>query len=164
MRDLTWSEARRLWDYDALTGVMTWRVDRHANKVAGKPVGALHHYGYLVTKHGGKQIPVHVLCWFWLNGEWPVFDIDHANGIGTDNRWHNLRLATPSENHANSWRPEKSSTGFKGVARERSGRYRASIKVAGRKVYLGMFDTAEAAHAVYAERARQVFGEYARCG
>jgi hypothetical protein len=90
--------------------------------------------------------------------------MDHANGDRGDNRIDNLREATQSQNSANSWRPHKSTTGFKGVSS--SGRktkpWAAHIKQHGKSQFLGRYDTPEAAHAAYAMKAVELFGEFAR--
>lgn len=84
--------------------------------------------------------------------------VDHINGDGLLNTRSNLRLATHSQNSANQRRGV-----FKGASWiERRGKWGASIKHNGKTIWLGTFDTAEEAHAVYCEKARELFGEFAR--
>lgn len=86
--------------------------------------------------------------------------IDHANGNKLDNRRSNLRLATNSQNAANMKKGKRSKTGFKGVDFVPAF-YKARIRVNGRLIRLGNFDTAEEAALAYNEAAKLHFGEYA---
>jgi len=97
-----------------------------------------------------------------MTSNWPPNVVDHTNLNGEDNRWTNLRLATYSQNAANSFaRP--SNVPLKGVTLEkRTGRYFARIKINYQNIHLGTFDTAEEAHAAYVAAAQKYFGEFAR--
>src|SRR6516162_1885974 len=97
------------------------------------------------------------LAVLWMTGRWPRKLVDHRNCIKSDDHWDNLRDATHSQNGANS----HARKGCKGVIRTR-GKYEARIKVNYRNIYLGRFDSAERAHAVYAAAAEKHFGEFAR--
>jgi hypothetical protein len=95
-----------------------------------------------------------------MTGAWPLFEIDHRNGIGTDNRWKNLRDGTRSFNIQNQRRARSDNkTGFLGVHRsgkkERKG-FVAKIQLDGKQRYLGVFSTAEAAHAAYLAAKRRI--------
>lgn len=88
--------------------------------------------------------------------------VDHINHDPLDNRRANLRLATPSQNNANSARRENR-TGYRGVYPHRqSGRYVAQISVAGRIKSLGLHDTPEAAALAYDRAATQTRIAFAR--
>lgn len=86
---------------------------------------------------------------------------DHISGDRLDNRDENLRPATPAQNTYNQRLRRRSVTGLKGVSPARD-KYRASIKVDGRRIHLGVFDTAEAAFKVYQGAASELHGEFAR--
>ena len=77
-----------------------------------------------------------------------------------NNRMSNLRIATRSQNVANSCR--SSASGIKGAYAKRNGRWHAQIRANGKLRHLGTFATAEAAGNAYAEAAREAFGEFAR--
>jgi hypothetical protein len=99
-----------------------------------------------------------------MNGFMPngrIQQIDHANGITSDNRLCNLRLATASQNHANSRRARNNTSGYKGVSRFRD-KWRANVTKDNRKIFLGLFDAPEAAHAAYCAAATELHGEFAR--
>src|SRR5262249_16415636 len=105
----------------------------------------------------------HQLAWFYMTGRWGRPTIDHRDGNAANNRWNNLRRATWSQNNANRRRPRHNTSGYKGVYFDRtSGNWRAHICKDWHTNYLGLFPTAEAAHAAYAAAARKHHGEFAR--
>lgn len=90
-------------------------------------------------------------------------ETDHINGNKLDNRKCNLRIATSSQNHANSKVRNSNKTGKKGV-RVDHGKYRAQISIHGKKIHLGMFDSLDDAATAYAEKAKEIYGEFASTG
>lgn len=124
------------------------------------------------SKSGYRQIGIagtvyleHRLAWFWVHGEWPQNEIDHINGNPADNRFVNLRVATRSQNNANRKRIINRS-GFRGVTAlkkdgKHTGRWMAAIKHKHKTMYLGSFDTPEAASAAYKAAAAFCHGDFA---
>jgi hypothetical protein len=92
--------------------------------------------------------------------------VDHINGVRTDNRRSNLRMATMSENRRNKGPSIVAPSRFKGVGFRRGPRKRpwtASIRVdGGRQIRLGHFFTAEDAARAYDAAATVHHGEFAR--
>jgi len=87
----------------------------------------------------------------------------HVNGNSLDNRRSNLRVATRREVGMQRRPNRKNASGYKGVTRERrTGRWRAVLTVAGEKVPLGYYATAEEAARVYDAKAVELYGELAR--
>lgn len=140
--------------FDPGTGELRWPDGRLAT---GRPMPI----GYLRICAGGRAYYAHRVAWLLVTGQWPCGQIDHANGDRSDNRWASLRIASPTENNANSRRPKNNTTGFKGVTCFR-GKYRAQIAERRKRVWLGDFETAEAAALAYAAAARRAFGPFAR--
>lgn len=88
--------------------------------------------------------------------------VDHIDGQRHNNRRANLRVCTWKENVRNG-KPSRSSTSrFKGVYFATTlGKWVATIRCDGKKIYLGAFaDEIEAAKA-YDRKARELFGEFA---
>ena len=107
-------------------------------------VGSLRSNGYLQIRVDGKMIKVHRLIYSSINGPIPDgFEIDHINGIRTDNRISNLRCVTRQENQQNKQRPLKNNKlGAKGVVFDKKrGRFKVAITVMKKKIHLGYFDT-----------------------
>lgn len=127
------------------------------------PSGAVRHHvgtlknGYLVIWNNGKLSPAHRLIWEHVNGSVPAkLDIDHINGVRTDNRIENLRLVTRSQNNQNVRRAriDNETSGVKGVSlHKQSGKWRARITVNHQRFHLGNFDTVDQAANAYVQAA-----------
>jgi hypothetical protein len=163
MADLTASRLREVLNYDPDTGVFTRLVASGSRGIAGNPAGWRNTHGHTRISVDGRDYYAHRLAWLWMTREWPPEQIDHINGDPTDNRWKNLRPATPSQNLGNSRHRRNNTSGFKGVYWHRpTGEWRARIMINRRNIHLGLFDTPEAAHAAYLTAAQKHFGEFAR--
>lgn len=88
--------------------------------------------------------------------------VDHKDANPFNNQRGNLRLATKAQNAANSRAYKTNKLGVKGVYVSSSGRFGARIKVDGKDIHLGKFDTIEEARAAYCEAAKKYFGDFAR--
>lgn len=94
-------------------------------------------------------------------------EVDHVDGEGLNNRRFNLRGATRRQNSYNARLRSGGSSRFKGVsldamASERGAApWRAYIRVDGRQIVLGRFQTEAAAARAYDTAALEVFGEFA---
>lgn len=89
--------------------------------------------------------------------------VDHADGNGLNNTKKNLRICTYSQNLRNKTVSKNSTTGYKGAYRS-WGKFCAIIGIGNRRnLWLGTFDTAEEAARAYDAKARELFGEFARC-
>lgn len=157
--DFTQAFLRSILRYDAETGVFTRKIVRHAKGVVGERAGCVNKSdGRRYIKIKSQRYSESRLAWFYVKGTWPKKRVDHKDMDFTNNRWGNLRLASVTENQANS----KARNTVKGVTRVRTGKWTAQIQKAGRKMHLGTFDMREEAHAAYATRAQELYGEFAR--
>lgn len=93
----------------------------------------------------------------------PGFEVDHKNGNSLDNRRENLRLATRSQNIANTRKSTSSKSPFKGIYFHKAKqRWHASAKFQGKPIHIGYFDSAVDAAIAYDNCARLIHGEFAR--
>jgi len=89
--------------------------------------------------------------------------VDHINGNPADNRRGNLREATLSQNQGNRKTSLFSKSGYKGVSwHKASKKFRARLGTKTGEIYLGLFDSPEAAALAYNEAAVKYFGEFAK--
>ena len=156
--DLTWEAVRARVAYDPETGIFVRKVAAGGRKI-GDLAGCPHAEGYVQIELLGVKCLAHRLAFFWMGGVWPSADVDHRNGIRSDNRWANLRLVSRSENMQNMRSAMKDSrTGVLGVTVGASGKFIAQIARTdgNRSRYIGSFSTLEEASRAYlSEKARQ---------
>ena len=161
--DLTQQRLRELLDYNPLTGVFVWRVVRGGPSKDGNEAGCVMGNGYVRITVEKRSYAAHQLAWFYMTGEWPPSEVDHINLIRSDNSWANLRLATLSQNRANTGKRSHNTSGFKGVSfHPGTQKWRAIIAKDGTRHSLGLFSSPDLAGEAYARKANELFGEYAR--
>lgn len=158
---ITQAQLQAVLSYDPQSGAFTWLETRGSIK-AGQLAGYAKR-GYVAVNVFNGWCTAHRLAWLWMTGEWPTSFVDHRDGNGLNNSWANLRLATLSQNAANMVLSKRNKSGFKGVSFNKAvGRWQAGLKHKGRSYHLGLHDTPEQAHAAYLEKAKEIFGEFAR--
>lgn len=169
MRDfetgLTVKKLKSLLIYDPDTGLFFWRISPSQRTKAGFIAGGRQTLGYIRIPINGFRYFAHRLAWFYMHEAWPP-DLDHINRVTSDNRIINLReIPTPAHNSANRKRFNTNTSGYSGVVRSRSGRWRARIHSnSGKSKSLGTFIRKEDAHAAYQAEKLKRFGEFAVSG
>lgn len=150
--------------YDPDTGVFTrLRVNgARWQSLVGKPIIKPKRDGYLYASVEGHEYLLHRLAWLYMTGSFPKDMVDHRNRNRSDNRWSNLREATPTQQGANvtahRWKTSKS--GVRGVHAAESGRWVVHIKIDGKVRHMGTFDTIEEARTHHERLMRERHGEF----
>lgn len=107
----------------------------------------------------------HRLAWLYMTGEWPKIGVDHRDGDGLNNKWDNLREATKAQNGANAGAKSNNKAGRKGVSLDKAtGRFRATIQVERKWMWLGYFATVDDAAEAYNKASLELHGEFRRSG
>jgi hypothetical protein len=94
-------------------------------------------------------------------------EVDHINGNRLDNRKQNLRLCTKAENGRNRPANRNNTSGYKGVTFKKGNTKKpwcAQIKVNKKRIYLGSFETPQAAYEKYKSAALIYHKEFANVG
>lgn len=86
---------------------------------------------------------------------------DHINRDGLDNQRKNLRVCNNTQNSQNRGKRKNALSQFKGVGKQ-GNKWQAQIMLNGKNYYLGLFVDQEAAARAYDNKARELFGEFAR--
>ena len=155
------SYVRSLLKYDPLTGNLIWRVTKSATAPAGSIAGSVNAKGHVNIQIDKRMYSAHQLVFLIHHGVIPD-EIDHRNGIKTDNRIDNLRPCTSSQNKGNIGLLRNNRSGYKGVSlNTRSNKWHAQIKINGKQTYLGRFDDPADATRAYNTAAIEHFGEFA---
>lgn len=152
---------RSLLRYDAATGHLHWLVKVSLTGDArGKPgsrAGTITKSGYVQVSVNKRTYVGHRIAWALVTGQWPQQTIDHINGERADNRWHNLRCATQSQQQGN--RPHNCD----GLAKIRGLSWISKdqvwqVSLAGK--YLGRYRDKDVAERVFDEHARRRYGVF----
>lgn len=157
IQDITAAQVREVLDYEPVTGNLVWRKPVSRSVKVGDIAGTTKDNGYMQVRVGGRKYYAHRLVWLHVHGCWPS-EIDHINGVRSDNRIANLRDIAHAENCQNiRQRKPSNKVGLLGVDRRKgSGKYRAAIKLDDKQIHIGHFSTAEDAHAAYVAAKRQI--------
>lgn len=126
---------RLFWlDHEAMP--RKWRTRYVGNEAFKTPTVA----GYRQGAIDGIMLAAHRVVWAICNGEWPTNDIDHINGVRSDNRIANLRDVPHRTNQRNMRRHRSNTSGVVGVNyHKRDKAFRAFIEIDGRSLHLGNF-------------------------
>lgn len=119
---------RELVDYDPDTGIFRWKYrdrrycasdgshkgwnKKYAGKTCFNTVNAEeYHIGCIF----GQNYYAHRVAWAYVTGQWPNGEIDHDNGIRSDNRFVNLYDGTRQINGLNQGMKSTNTSGVTGV-------------------------------------------------
>lgn len=156
--------------YDPDSGEFRYRrhdgaCDAWNANCAGQIATTMDEDGYLVIVVDRTALAAHRAAWAIMTGKWPHLLIDHKDRVKTNNRWENLREATPSQNAANRTIRNDNTSGFKGVSyKKQTGRWVARAHINGKAIHIGYFDSAEEAAHAYLAKSTELHGEFATDG
>lgn len=155
---LTAERLREVLWYDRETGEFVWLLGLSPRIRVGSRAGCADLNGYRAIKIDGVIYRSHRLAWLWVTGAMPAGMIDHIDGDRSNNRLGNLRVVDNSTNMENQRRVRPDSrSGLMGVRLHHRGYlWEARIKVKGKSIFIGLFDTAEKASAAYIDSKRRL--------
>lgn len=140
--------------YELVTGY-NWQAQKHPvtglyyarrNESITRKIRLLH---YDVLEIKGVEVP-------------PGHVIDHINNDTLDCQFHNLRVATRSQNNANRRVSRKSRSKYRGVTLTQDGKYTARCGPKMKCRSLGRYDLEIDAAKAYDAEARRVWGQFAK--
>jgi len=148
--DISVERLREVLHYCPETGLFT-RAISGGGKYAGTIAGNFRKDGYIGILIDSRRYLAHRLAWLYMHNAFPAGEIDHIDGVRSNNAIANLREATRSENvHNRKGANKNSKSGFLGVSwHKQSMKWVAQIKFNRKSFNLGLFDSPEVAHAAY---------------
>lgn len=132
---LTQERLKKLLVYDPDTGLWIWNKRMGSRAMRGDPAGHVAQDGYRKIKINGKQFKSSRLAYLYMKGYFPKEEVDHGNRTRDDDRWCNLKEASPSGNSRNRSLRHNNTTGISGINTTPEGTFRT--KIAG--TYIGTF-------------------------
>lgn len=147
---LTQARLKELLHYNPETGEFTRLVSTSNRIKVGDIAGGAHNSGYILISVDSKLYLAHRLAWLYINGNFPLKQIDHVNGVRNDNRLINIRECSQYENNQNMVSRKNATSKHIGVSwnKERN-KWRAAIYVNGKQTHLGRFETEQEAINAY---------------
>ena len=110
-----------VWNYyveyseDSPSGLI-WKVNRGSNKCSGQTAGSLRNDGYFRLKFSGDLFFIHRIIWILHYGSIEQnLQIDHIDGVRSNNKISNLRLVDSMLNNRNSCIRHDNTSGKTGV-------------------------------------------------
>lgn len=151
---ITCEQVRKLFNYCPDTGLLTYAFTK-GRYLKNKQVGTLLTNGYFRTVISGHSFYVHRIAFLHYHNYIPL-EIDHVNGVKTDNRITNLRECLRQGNEGNKKLKSHNTSGFKGVFKCRN-KWQAKIA----NSHIGVYDTKIEAALAYDAAAIIYFGNFA---
>jgi hypothetical protein len=125
-------------------------------------VGWVNNSGYIQFEFNSKNYMLHRVIYEMRFGKIPEnMQIDHIDLNPLNNKLENLRLCNQYQNRQNSRLNKNNTTGFRGVVKTPNGNFQARFTENGKKLYLGLFNTAEEAFNCVEKRRKELYGEFA---
>lgn len=148
--DLSQERLHELLDYDPETGVFKWAKSRPGVRQGATAGSVSKKLGYIVIGVDRENYFAHRLAWLWMTGSFPSEEIDHRDGVRTNNRFSNLRSANKSENAQNRKQMVSNKSGLTGVCWDSVNlKWLAQIMIDGQSFSLGRYTDKQDAHCAY---------------
>ena len=146
--------------YDSRTGLFKWKMRVASHVPKGSKAGSVDKSsGYVRIIISGRKYRAHRLAWLVVYGSFPPDQIDHINGVRDDNRIINLRCVTNLENSRNKALINTNTSGHTGIYyNKKTNKWKASIGINYKNVYLGSFENKE--DAIEARRIAEINYNY----
>ena len=150
----TQEELKTQVEYNADTGIFTWKVRPNNRIKIGNKAGNHHNRGCIEMSVLGERHLAHRLAWLYVYGYIPKL-IDHIDGNKLNNKISNLREATYAENAYNSKIKSNNKSGVRCVSWDKARQsWEVRIKIDGKLKHFGNYKDLDEAAKV-AEKARK---------
>jgi hypothetical protein len=159
------NKLRELFDYNAMTGTLSWRISTNNRVKAGDPIKTKYRAGHLAVSIDGVRYLAHRVIWKMTTGEDPVDQIDHIDGDASNNSFANLRESDQSQNRMNSRKNSNNTSGVKGISYHKAtNKWRATVGNGYASKQIGIFDDFQSAVEACNLARAEMHGDFARAG
>ncbi len=142
MKNLTQERLKELLHYDPETGVFIW-IKTLSNRIGnGEVAGTVNNVGYRIISIDYSFYLASRLAWFYVEGYWPEYEIDHKDRIRHNDKWENLRHVSHQCNMRNCKIQRNNTSGITGVWwDEKCQKWRVRIMISGKHFHIGYFNS-----------------------
>jgi hypothetical protein len=124
-----------------------------------RPLMKRHHRGYAEAYIDKKCVSWHRVVYEYFKGKIPnAMHVDHINNDPNDNRIENLQLLSHRSNCRKQKIPKSNTSGYMGVS-ESGSKYKASIELNQKHIYIGTYASPEEAYRSYIIAKMKYHGE-----
>lgn len=163
MKDIAQELVVSLFNYNPLSGILSWKVDRRRVK-AGDICGSPDTKGYLRVGINGRRYRVHTIIILFVYG-FISEQVDHFDMIEDNNRLSNLRPCTKNQNQHNKKTNRNNTSGFKNVYWNKScNKWQVQVGLNGKDYNFGVFANIENAVKASISARIQLHGDFANHG
>lgn len=155
---------REVLRHDPVLGRVWWRVQR-GRQPAGAEAGTPHGTGYTQIRVDRCSLFRHQIIWALETGAWPADgqEIDHRHGIAAGDGFSNLRVASRTQQMANTKTYATNTSGQRGVYwKARDSKWSAGVWSKGIYHFAGTHERFEDAAAARNALAARLHGEFMR--
>ena len=140
-------ELKKLLEYSPKTGQFLWlKISKFSKIKIGDIAGCFDSKGYRIIRINKKGYKAHRLAFLWMLGYLPENPVDHIDRIRDNNSWDNLREVSIICNSRNKNTMVINKSGVTGVCfAKHQNKWQAHIRIHGKGIYLGQFETILAA-------------------
>lgn len=148
-------EMKEYIKYNSETGLFYWLKTKSRSIKINDEAGTKHHSGYIYIQFNKKQYAAHRLAWAFHNDKDIINEIDHINGIKSDNRIINLRHVSHRRNSQNQKRHRDGKL-FGATYSKFHKKWMSRIRIGKKTKYLGSYNTELEAHNRYIQELNKI--------
>lgn len=152
------------FNYDPMTGNLTWKIDRSIKTKAGMKVGSIAPQGVQLV-FNRKTVGASNIIWCYMTGVWPEMNVGYIDKDKTNLKWDNLRLADNCQIQHSRKINCNNTSGVRGAYWvSRVQKWECSFNCRGEKIRVGWFCNLGDAEQALKSARKKYYGDFANDG